>query len=186
MKLIHLALAGFAAVALSACETYSYSPYSSSTDNVIKISDALEGSGATVRLAEFSTASGVNDTPTCRMAGPIEVAPGSTMAEYIREAFQGELYEADAYASSSENTISGTLQRVQFGSTGTGRWGLSLKLESDLHPEGYTVGVDHPFSTSFSGNQACENGVRAFSSATRELLDEAISHPQFRQLVTGE
>lgn len=170
-----------AALAVTACETYSSSPYTASTQNVIQIEDRV--GEARVRLGNFSSNPEINDRPMCRVTSPLDVSPGVPVSEYVRQAMLTELHQARVHSSSAETVIEGTLDRLDFSATGTGSWGLTLSLRSNRLPEGYTVSVEHTFSTSFDGHFACTNGINAFAPAVSALINAAVNRPEFSELV---
>jgi len=173
-----------ASLALTACETYSSSPYMASTQNVIDIEERV--GEARVRLGAFSSAPEVADRPICRLTSPLDVSPGVPVSEYVRQAMLTELHQARVHSSSAETVIEGTLDRLDFSATGTGSWGLTLSLRSNRFPAGYTVSVEHAFSTSFDGHFACTNGINAFAPAVSTLINAAVNHADFPRLTGGQ
>ncbi|WP_429912892.1 hypothetical protein [Glycocaulis sp.] len=181
MRIITISLA---ALALTACETYSSSPYMASTQNVIDIEDRV--GEARVRLGDFSSDPEVNDRPICRLTAPLDVSPGVPVSEYVRQAMLTELHQARVHSSSADTVIEGTLDRLAFSATGTGSWGFTLSLRSNRHPDGYTVSSEHAFSTSFDGHMACTNGINAFAPAVSTLINAAVNHPEFPRLAGAQ
>lgn len=181
---MRLILTGLAAFTLAGCETYSSSPYMASTQNVIDIEDRV--GEARVRLGTFVSNPEIDDRPMCRLNSPLDVSPGVPVSEYVRQAMLTELHQARAHSSTAENTIEGTLERLDFSSFGTGSWGLTLALRSNSHAEGYTVSIDHGFSTSTDTHMACQNAVNAFAPAVSTLISAAVNHPEFTRLAGAE
>lgn len=167
------------ALSLAACETTSSRPYTVSTQNIMAAQSVL--SGATVSVGEFTAAAEVNTQPTCRALGRLEIAPGQSPVDYVRSAFQDELFNAGVVRADGTE-IRGEITELDFNSFGTGSWNVTLKLTSDALPEGITVSEDYSFSTSYSALSACQNVIDAFQPTVSSLLNQAITHPDFRQL----
>lgn len=177
IKLCSLALI----MLVTGCETTNSLPYKASTANIINIQQKLKDTKAKVNVGTFSTASGVDESPTCRMYGPIKVAPGKTIAEYIKDALQEELFTAQVYDPTSTKTINGKIESLSFSSISPAAWDIKMTV-STKDFSGYTVSVHYPFDTSFIANTACKNVSDAFGPATQALLKEVINNPQFIQL----
>lgn len=169
-----------AALLVAGCETYSAAPYISSAQNVIAIQEAV--ADRELRVGEFTAVEGINQRPTCRLTAPLDLSPGVPIASYLQEAFQTEFLRAGVYNIRAENEIFAELTELQLTDTGTGSWRLSIFVMSASH-DGFSVTVDHPFSTSFAGDQACQNAVNAFPNAVRALINATINHPEFRELI---
>lgn len=181
-KLLSLACVLGASFLLTACETTSSSPYKASTQNVIGLKSTLASRGATVRLAEFTSASGVPDKPMCRGLGPVDVAPGKTLPQFVREAMQEELFLAGAYDDAANVAVRARIDAVEMDSFGTGAWRLTMTVSSDRDPSGYQVSTDYPFASSFSAISACRNAANAFGPAVQDLLGKVVRDRRFAQL----
>ena len=179
-----LVLTGIALAALitAGCETTSSRPYTPSTNNIVMMKDTIGTSGNKIGLNSFSAASGVDTELTCRAMGAIDVASGKTPVEFIEEAFRTEMFQADIYSTDAENKISGTLTKFEADSWGTGRWDVALKLSSDNYPAGYEVSTSYDFKSSFTAMSACQNVVDAFIPTVQQLINDAITHPDFEKL----
>src|SRR6056297_1645211 len=102
------------ALALAAgCETTNSIPYNPSTENVIAIQSAVAADEDRMRLGSFAMAQGVDEEPLCRLMGPVRVAPGKSMPDYIRDAFQQELFLAGVYDSKAGILISGSINALE-------------------------------------------------------------------------
>ena len=179
LKLLTLATASVFVVA--ACETTSSRPYKASTENIMAAQTAYKDSDAKLTVGSFSAAEGVDVNPTCRALGAIEVAPGQTPVEYIRDAFQEELFTA-GLIDANGTKVNGTIENLAFNSFGTGSWDVSLKLSSEALPEGYVVSTSQEFKTSFSAINACQNVIDAFQPTVASLLNNAVTDPKFKTL----
>lgn len=181
MKLKLLALAGVA-MSLAACETTTSYPYQPSTQNVMAFQSALAPSNTKVQLGAFTRDPGINTTPACRMMGPIDVAPGKSMEQYLKDAFQTELFQAGVLSANTGATINGRIDAVDLNTVGTGSWSLTMTLTSSADAAGYQVSTSFPFSSSFSAVSACKNASAAFGPAVNDLISKAVSNPGFSRL----
>jgi len=182
MNRILLVVFLFSATILSGCSTTNSIPYKASTANVISIQQSLESRGAMVSIGDIGSAKGVDQSPTCRLMGPINVAPGKTLAQYIKDAFQEELFMARVYSPNAETELSGTLKSLSFSSVSPANWNITMNIQSN-HSEGYDVSVKYPFDTSWDAYSACHNVATAFGPAVQELLKQVVNHPDFSSLV---
>ena len=179
---LKVASIGTLALLVSACSTTNSIPYKASTGNVIAIQNSLSPSNAKVSVGSFQVAGGVNQDLTCRLMGPISVAPGKTIPAYIEEALQEELFLARAYDPTSPIAITGQIQELSFSSVSPASWNLGLRVSSSQLPAGYTVSVDYQFDTSFDAFSACKNVANAFGPAVQALLKQVVNNPQFAAL----
>ena len=165
---------------LAGCETTNSIPYEVSTDNIMNMR-ANVASGNTVRVDVFNTADGVDPNPTCRLMGPIKVAPGKTMAQFIEDAFEKELYQSELLDLKSPVVIKGRLEKLDFSSISPASWDITLRLQSS-NGSTLTVSNNYGFGTSFTAYGACQNVADAFGSAVQALLGMAIANPDFPAL----
>lgn len=179
-KLAYLAIA--ASLLVAGCETTSAYPYKASTENVLAFQSAL--SGTPVRVGNFEAAPGIKTSPNCRLMGPVEVVPGKTMQQFIKEALQEELFMAQAYKTDAPVAINGRIDRIDLNTIGTGSWDIAMTVFSDRDP-GYQVETKFPFSSSYSAVNACRNAAAAFSPAVQGLLGKVVAHPGFKKLASG-
>lgn len=175
-----LAIAGIcAAIALlSGCNTTNSIPYKASTANVITIQQSLKQNK--VSVSDIGFAPGVDISPMCRLMGPVTVAPGKTLPQYVKDAFQEELFLAQAYDVKAP-AIDGRIDELSFSSVSPASWKISMSVKSAVSP-GYTVSVNYAFDTSFAAYAACKNVADAFGPAVQELLKQVVSNPQFPAL----
>lgn len=169
--------------ALAACETTNSIPYKAATGNVIAIQQGLQPSATKVQLGDIKLAPGVEESPLCRLMGPVVVAPGKTLPQYIKEAFQEELFLAQAYQANAPVKIEGRLESLSFSSVTPANWTISMSVKSNLS-SGYTVSVVYPFDTSWTAYSACKNVADAFGPAVQELLKQVVTNPKFATLAT--
>lgn len=173
-------LANFAGL-LAGCETTNSIPYKASTTNVIAIQQSLQAQGKKVAVGSITMANGVEENPLCRLMGPVVVAPGKTLPQYIKDAFQEELFMAQVYQHNAPAVIDGRLEKLSFSSVSPASWDITMSVKSGSTP-GYTVVVKYPFDTSWTANSACKNVADAFAPAVQELLKQVVTHPQFSSL----
>lgn len=168
---------------LTGCDTTSSRPYVASTKNVFQIQSNTQHSAAKVNLASFTKAADVSEDMLCRMMGDVEVAPGKTPVQAIRDAFEEELLLAKAYDPNSSVTINGAVEKLNFESMGSGLWEIGLTVTSNALSQGYTVETSYPFKSSYSAYAACQNVVDAFIPAVQDLISKVVSHPEFGRLM---
>lgn len=166
---------------VSGCETTNSIPYKASTANVIQIQQTFQPHGKKVSLGSFNLANGVDESPLCRLNGPVKVAPGKTLPQFIKEAFQEELFMAQVYQANAPSVIEGRLEELSFSSVTPANWTLTMSVKSNVSP-GYTVSVKYPFETSWTAYSACKNVADAFGPAVQELIKQVVTHPQFAAL----
>ena len=171
-----------AAFVMVGCSTTNSIPYKASTSNVITIQHTLKASNTKVTLGTFSLSNGVEEEMMCRLMGPVKVAPGKTMSTFIKEAFQEELFLAQAYDTNAPVKIEGQIQKMSFSSVSPANWEIAMRVSSNKSP-GYTVAVKYNYDTSFDAWSACKNVADAFAPAVQELLRQVVSDPKFTQLV---
>jgi hypothetical protein len=178
-----IALATLAGLALlvSGCETTNSIPYKASTANVISIQQNLQARGKKVSVGSFTLAPGVEENPLCRMMGPVKVAPGKSIPQYIQDAFQEELFMAQVYQANAPTVIDGRVEELSFKSVSPASWSITMSVKSNTSP-GYTVSVKYPFDTSWSAYSACKNVADAFGPAVQELLKQVVTNPGFSAL----
>ena len=182
MKILGLLSIVLVTTVLSGCSTTNSMPYKASINNVVSIQQSLKSEGKFVSVGSITPASGVNESITCRLMGPVKVSPGKSLSQYVKDAFQEELFMAQVYSADSTNIISGTITDLSFSSMSPANWSISMAVKSD-HSTGYSVSIKYPFSTSFDAYSACKNVANAFGPAVQELLKQVVTHPQFPSLV---
>lgn len=174
-------VAGIAAL-LVGCSTTNSIPYKASTSNVITLQNTLKQSNTKVNLGTFSLGNGIDEELMCRMLGPVKVAPGKSLSTFIKEAFQEELFLAQAYDTNAPVTIEGRIEKLAFSSVSPANWEITMRVSSNKST-GYSVAIKYNYDTSFDAWSACKNVADAFSPAVQELLRQVVSNPQFAQLV---
>ncbi|MDP5211160.1 hypothetical protein [Microbulbifer sp. 2205BS26-8] len=182
-KLAALSLLSALLFVIAGCETTSTRPYTSSTKNVVMVQNKIKASYEKIKLGEFKQAEN-SGSLLCRLNGPVDVSPGKSQAEFIKEAFQTELFLAQVYDPTSDIELSGTLNSIKFSSVSPAYWTLNFTISSNKSA-GYTVETVYPFKTSFSAFGACRNVAEAFTPAVQALISEILGNPNFSELVEG-
>lgn len=142
----------------------------------------MQAQGKKVSVGNITMAQGVEESPLCRLQGPVKVAPGKSLSQYIKDAFQEELFMAQVYQSNAPVVIDGRIEALSFSSVSPASWDIKLSTKSNVS-DGYTVSVKYPFDTSWTAYSACKNVADAFGPAVQELLKQAVTHPQFGKQV---
>jgi hypothetical protein len=179
--LIRMVVAFVFSVAVSGCSTTNSIPYKASTDNIISLQRSLQSQGKKVSIGSIASAPGVDESPMCRLMGPVVVAPGKSLSQYIRDAFQEELFLAQVYDPNASTVIDCRVEALTFSSVAPANWDITMSIKSSTSA-GYTVSVKYPFNTSWDAYSACKNVADAFGPAVQELLKRVVTHPQFSSL----
>lgn len=185
MKLATKRIATYAvigsALLAAGCETTNSIPYKASTTNVITIQQSMQAQGKKVSIGQVDAATGVDQNPNCRLVGPVTVAPGKSLAQYIKEAMTEELFLAQVYQPNAASVLDARIEELSFSSTSPAYWSIKLNVKSN-HSEGYTVAVKYGFDTSWSAQSACKNVTDAFGPAIQELLKQVVTNQKFALL----
>lgn len=176
-----LGLLMVALLTMGGCSTINSIPYKASTSNVISLQNTFKNTNTQVALGSFALAQGINEELMCRMLGPVKVAPGKSLSTFIKEAFQEELFLAQAYDPKAQVLLDGRIERLSFSSVSPAHWDIGMKISSNKS-SGYSVSVKYSFDSSFDAWSACKNVADAFAPAVQELLRQVVTHPQFAQL----
>ena len=175
----HILLA-LTAMLLMACDTTSSIPYKASTENVINMQSKI-ADGSKVGISSVTFAPGAQSSMLCRAMGDLDVGAGKTVPDYIKSAFQEELFMAQRYDPNSKTQLTIEIQELSFSTISPAYWDIGLKM-SPSNPNGYSVRVRHNFKTSFSAWGACKNAVAAFGGAVQSVIQEVVNHPNFTRL----
>jgi formylglycine-generating enzyme required for sulfatase activity len=106
-------------------------------------------------------------------AGDLDEALGSLLEQNLR---QRGLYEAGG--ARMQLTVS-NLTVITLGSPA---WTLELVATSERFPAGYSVTVDHEFSSHFVADVACRRAEEAFGGALAKGVSAVLDHPDFPRL----
>jgi len=166
---------------LTGCETTNSIPYKASTTNIIAIQRSLKPKNEKVSVGTISMAPGLSENLMCRLNGPVKVAPGKTLPQYIKDAMTEELFDAQAYDVNAPAAIDGEIEKISFSSVSPAFWDITMSVKTAASP-GYTVSVHYQFDTSWSAYSACKNVADAFGPAVQELLHQVVTNPGFADL----
>lgn len=169
------------ALILAGCSTTNSIPYKASTENVIAIQSSLKGSNKTVKVGSVSMLPGVEEAPLCRLMGPVKVAPGKSIAQYLNDALLEELFLAQVHNQNSTNIIDIKIERLAFSSVSPANWDIAVRVSSSNSP-GYSTAVKYAFDTSWDAMSACKNVADAFGPATQSLIKQIVTNSQFSSL----
>lgn len=175
-KSIFIAL--LATAALAGCDSYTAQQYQTSPQNTIAL-QSVAASGARATVATVALAEGVDGSPSCRLAGPIDLGGGSDAAAAIKQAMLAELLAAGVH-SASGTPLTITVTKLEPDSF-AGTWTISLTVASAK--TSYSVTQVTKYSTSFSAVAACNNTATAFNPALSATILVVVQHPNFRALL---
>jgi hypothetical protein len=180
-----LLLLGFSMILSGGCATVNPGNphYVESIPNIIVLKDHVKTLDIRVKLNQFTAEQGIIGpvTRNCRLVGPIDPTPGKSIPQFIRDAFESELYEVGIYASDAEVVIDGNLDGFGL-NTLSGYWDISMTFSSNKS-DGFQVSTRYEFSSSYIAYHACLNAANAFTPAVQKLLGEVVRHPNFRELL---
>ena len=181
MRKLMLTVLTLSCMYAAGCSTYAASRYSISPDNVVLLRQYQD---SVIAVGGFSsTQTGLSELP-CRMVGPIQTPDKTTFAEYIRQAFVGELQIAEVYDETSDIVLFGNLDKISFSST-SGKWEIAFTLTSS-NSKTLSVEIVYDYSTSFFGETACNQTAQALLPAVQELIKALVTHDDFPALLETE
>ena len=166
-----------AIVLCAGCSSYAVPRYGVSVANVTALKQA---GGQKVAVGKF-TATDSRYEIGCRAVGPIKTPDQRPFEAYIRKALIDELQLAELYAESGPITLTGTLDKVDFSSTG-GKWSLGLTVTSS-NGRSLSVTNDYDYETSFIAEKACALTAQAFGPAVQVLIGTLVHNPEFAALL---
>lgn len=175
-----LVLVSITAILVSGCDTSVTPAYQTSPQNTIAL-QAVAASGKKANVHAFNVAEGVNTTPSCRLAGPIDVGGGLPAAQALKDAITAELLAAGIY-SDRGTPLTITLTDMQV-NTMSGYWILAAKVQSPKIPQGFDVRTQYDYKTSFSAASACPNAALAFNRAAASFINKIVTHPDFKSSI---
>lgn len=165
---------------LAACDTSVTPTYQTSPQNTIAL-QPVKASGKRANVYSFVAAEGVNTSPTCRLAGPIDVGGGQPAAQALKDAITAELLASGVYSDrGTPLTITLTDMKVD---TFSGYWNLAATVQSSKLPKGFTVNTRYDYKTSFSAVAACQNAAVAFNRAAAAFINDIVTTPSFRSAI---
>lgn len=166
-----------AMITTGCASTYSTSRYSVSVDNIMALRSL---NGNSLNIGAFSATMPAQTEITCRQLGPIKTPDGEAFAQYVRKALIDELSIANAFSSSSLFTLTGNLDAIDFQSH-TGSWYLALTVKSS-NGKTMSVSESYNFTSSFIGDNACNQTAQAFMPAVQNLVGKIVRSSKFIEL----
>jgi hypothetical protein len=174
-----LAYTAISAISLSACDTYTGAQYQSNPQNTIALQE-LTARGESASVGEVSLAEGVEARPVCRLAGPLDLGGGDSLAMTIKHAVQAELLAGGVYKTGG-TPININVTALQPDSI-KGEWTIGLQVYSS-RSAGFAVRSVTDFSTSFTAVSACNNTATAFNRALADTINSMVTDPRFAQMI---
>lgn len=174
-------LVAAAALALSACSTFTPQRYSISADNNVALK-SLDADG--IQVGSFTGPAQFD--PNCRAAGPLAAPDNMSFAAYIQKALADELKVAEMYSEKDPKVVlSGDVQQLSFSSsrglTG-GTWDIILKVASS-NGKATMVSEHYEFESGFVADTACKQTAEAYFPAVQNLIGKLVKSPEFPALI---
>ena len=164
---------------LSGCSTYAASRYSVSTDNVVALRTL---NGKTINVGAFSSSQPGQAEIMCRGVGPIKTPDGEPFCEYIKKALVDELRIANVFSTNAPVTLTGNLDQIDF-SSNSGTWKIALTVKCS-NGKFMTVSENYSYTSSFSGETACNQTAQALMPAVQNLVGKVVRSPDFAALIS--
>ena len=165
-------------ILLSGCSTYAVDRYSVNADNITSLRSL---NGKTLNVGSFTSSQTDLKEIMCRGVGPIKTADSETYSEFIRKAFIAELKISNTFSPNAPVILTGNLNSIDF-SSASGYWDISLTINSS-NGQSLTVAEHYSYTTSFSGETACNQTAQAFMPAVQDLVNKVISNHDFQALI---
>lgn len=136
-----------------------------------------------VGVSTFTAKTPGNYSTLCRLAETITTPNDEPYEVYIENALKEELIMAGLYDAKSKIKITGFVDEVVGSSMlGDAFWKFSLKVSSTNGNE-IVVNTKKSYSSSFIAYTACNNMGSTFSSSVKQLINDIVTHEDFRSLL---
>jgi hypothetical protein len=90
---------------------------------------------------------------------------------------------AEVYATSAPVMLTGTVDCLDFSSGWTdAAWKIAMTLRSS-NGRRISIAEEYKFAGSFEGYTACPQTAQAMMPAVQNLVQKAVQHPEFKQLM---
>lgn len=165
---------------LTACDTTSSIPYKASMQNVISIQQVIDEDNK-LSIGSVDYASGYEPNLLCRLLGELDVGNGKSVPQYIKAAFEEELFLAGRLAKNNEDEVNITITRLEFSTVTPAFWRIDLKVSSSSS-DWFAITSRNEFKTSFNAYSACRNATAAFGYAVQSALQRVVNHSKFGKL----
>ena len=170
-------------LALTACSTMTPPRYSVNADTNVLLRDMMDTSVSVtsyVQKSEFDA--------NCRLMGTIEASDGRGVTEFIRDSFNDELKFAGIYGGDgAANKLEVAVDRVAFSSTEgltNGWWEFDITLSNIATRRSIRASTHYAFKSGFDAITACNQTADALTPAVQELILDAVSNENFRNLIS--
>jgi hypothetical protein len=177
MKVNQLALLGILGVTLATAGcTTAKARYTTSPDNT-KILQAYQGKAISMTSMQAPAAPDID----CRVTnGPIKTADGSSLPDFVKNAFNDELKHAGIYGTHN-GTLTGRINKISL-STSSSHWVLSLTVIS-TNGKSLTVEDRYEFTGGPDVWTSCTNATHALTPAVQSVIKKTVSDPGFKDLM---
>lgn len=177
MKALSLAL--LFSVLITGCASYTTGRYSASTENIMLLRDMKV---PLMKVGPFTATKPNERELMCRGIYPIRSPDGEPFEDFIRKAFIDELRIANAYSVTSDLSLTGKVELLDFSST-EGLWTLSLSLKIS-NGQSFGITERYTFPTSFFDDaNACGQAAQALIPTIQNVINRALRSPDFANLV---
>lgn len=177
-KLAPISLVAFLSVGCSAAAAN----YSVSADSQVVLRNAKEKGAGSFGVGTV-THSGFPDVTdrrvSCRALSVGAPADRRTFSNYIRTALTDELRIAGMHSESTPTPIQVDVTKLELDSTGDSFWKISATFTIGAGGASYTSSVEHPFTSAFGAESACQNAAQAFPAAVQKLLNQFFLSKEF-------
>lgn len=159
--------------------------YSVSADSQVALRNAKEKGAGTFSVAQ-ATHSGIADVTDrkvgCRALSVGAPADKKTFSNYLRMALVDELRIAGLHSEDSPTAIQVDIIKLEVDSTGDSFWKISavFSFGKDRSSQ-YTSSVEHPFTSAYGAEGACQNAAQAFPAAIQKLLSQFFLSKEFSE-----
>jgi len=139
--------------------------------------------GYKVKLRNFTSQSDNNTTIKCRLMTPVIPPKHNSYAQYIEDAFQKELTEANLYHKNAHITLLGTIHEIDGGTLyGNAYWSIDMTLLSS-NGTSYRLKSTYEYESSISAVHACSDMYKKFPIMLNKWIHDALKDPKFEALL---
>ncbi len=169
---------------IAGCSTYAANRYAVSMDAQAELKRIVpQSANQTIGVDQFTASEPGQTEIVCRGVGPIKTPDGETFEAFVQKALIDQLRLAELYALNAPVRIGGNLDEFSFSSMG-GLWSLALTV-TDNSGRSFSIREDYDYQSSWSGETACNQTAQALMPAVQNLIHKVVSHPAFREMITG-
>jgi hypothetical protein len=166
------------ALLLSACQSYSFGRYTTSTNNLETLRLL---SPKSINVSGFSATTPNHTEILCVGRIYIKTQDGEEFTKFIEKALVSELKMAGVFSTNAKTTISGKLEYID-ASYVSGSWEMTLKLTSSNGKSAvFKEKYSYPRGTFDS---ACMLPTQAFVPAVQDLISKILTSEEFKTLIS--